>query len=255
MKVIYAPLVNEYRDNRDIDFMELVLTIIKNLLAVPNQEVSNSEETLHQRTIRVFHQCGIPELVINLSNDMDENFPLALLLQDMMVHLFRGTPLSPLFASPTKKGGWAGIPSCSCCHLTAVSSLPSPANTLPLGGCATPEVTAESLVSSVAEKKATSHESIEKQFRALRDREDTIEKKNKRNKAARHGRFGGAWLVDRVQGQTVRERANWHQKCHLTCRQPANRMQIPTEADSLDFAGHKETLSRWRPSPLEEPGQ
>lgn len=64
--------MSDERTDRDDDIIELVLTIFRNILHVPDTVSERTSERLHDSAIRALNDIGFIELIISLTNDIAE---------------------------------------------------------------------------------------------------------------------------------------------------------------------------------------
>ena len=117
-QVITRGVLAEPRTDRDLDYIELVLTIIRNLLHVADPKVCDIASiwcsprrawqdrdgpSLHELTLEAMHDSGLFDVIITMTNNLDEYDGFALLLLEIVAQIFRDCSPSSLLEAKARR--------------------------------------------------------------------------------------------------------------------------------------------------------
>ncbi|EDQ86145.1 uncharacterized protein MONBRDRAFT_28544 [Monosiga brevicollis MX1] len=98
MTILYEPVTAELRSEQDENLIELILTLLRNILHAPNPQMDNVHaESLHDKAVRAFNEAGVTDLVLGMCNNMGEFEPFKMMLLEIVSLLFREQSPQALF--------------------------------------------------------------------------------------------------------------------------------------------------------------
>eukprot|EP00049_Salpingoeca_infusionum_P007691 m.124905 g.124905 ORF g.124905 m.124905 type:complete len:1399 (-) comp13788_c1_seq1:374-4570(-) len=103
LQLLYGPLTADPRTDDDDMMIELVLTIFRNILHVPNPTANGTSGTLHDKAVMAFEECGIIDIIMHMCHDMEENTQFKLILTELVALLFREQTASSLIHCLTEE--------------------------------------------------------------------------------------------------------------------------------------------------------